>query len=533
MTFEIQSLNTETKLKPAKIVLGFLYLYLCEFYFKHLFERVEIFNVKISKINKHPVNEKGVLEHPSVWNVTGTLTLDKLPFTNNPVTIEWMYEMYLNNHALHDWRKLDLKGILDSTTIIIHPCESLYLKLRGEELPSLTDRINISDGVKEILGLNIDFGPKYGVHNEQRWFLFERIRTKIKEQIESLFNPKKVLGFLDTGFQVKTEISSEKIDKAIQQGIKTGVFDESLLYVQEGADKYLGLTQTPQHNFPGKIKTILEDNTHNLEELFEGVLNANNEPVVVDLGPGNALHSIPVVAYLLEKSKNKGIKYIPVDISLTMIASASKNIQSIIGKEVDIRGLLGDFREIVRLIGDISRIDGEGKIFLFLGTTINNFTHDEQIKILGKIKSVMGKHDVLIVSFGLTKDHNEESKFLVEKMPEQYLTKLDIDFITRLFTYTFHLNDEDLKVNIVSGKLSEKDKGVRIEVEFLNDVVLEYKGVKRNYPKGSKAMVVISTRCTLEEVEDIIYKSGLTQEFIFHNLHTSDKPICVVVATNN
>ncbi|MFA5246516.1 MAG: L-histidine N(alpha)-methyltransferase [Candidatus Micrarchaeia archaeon] len=125
---------------------------------------------------------------------------------------------------------------------------------------------------------------------------------------------------------------------------------------------------------------------------------------IVDIGCGNGKPILPVIA----KAKQLGLKvrYVAVDLSREMLDLSSQNVRNAF-PDIDIECRQLDFEtelfvDAVRGLG----IGDEGNpgLFVFLGTTLGNFS--DETMILKNFRDAMGPQDYLLIGVERTKPAN-------------------------------------------------------------------------------------------------------------------------------
>ncbi|NLA38999.1 MAG: L-histidine N(alpha)-methyltransferase [Methanomicrobiales archaeon] len=126
------------------------------------------------------------------------------------------------------------------------------------------------------------------------------------------------------------------------------------------------------------------------------IMESFGEGDLVELGPG----ADPKISLLIEAAAEpggRGIRYIPVDVSESALATATESLLRRY-PQLQILGIVGDFTR------DIGRIPRERKrLITFFGSTIGNFTASAANRILASVAAAMREGDRFLIGLDLVK----------------------------------------------------------------------------------------------------------------------------------
>lgn len=153
------------------------------------------------------------------------------------------------------------------------------------------------------------------------------------------------------------------------------------LYDPRGSALFERITTVPEY-YPTRTElSILE--THATE-----MTTGRGQPsVLVELGSGSSLKT-----EILLRTLPDGLIYIPIDVSVSALADAARRLKARF-PTLDIRPLVGDFASGLTLPGDLP---DSGRIAFFPGSTIGNFTPDEAMLLLSRLRTTIAPDRLLI-----------------------------------------------------------------------------------------------------------------------------------------
>lgn len=189
-----------------------------------------------------------------------------------------------------------------------------------------------------------------------------------------------------------------EIRKEIEKGLraKKKYIDSKFFYDQTGSQLFEQITALPEYYPTRSEKSILK--TMNID--FIGNISELN---VVEIGSGD--HSkISLFLNNLLSNNHLKVNYIPLDISKTAIKASAENLLKQF-PEISIEGIVADFMKQLRCIPKHKH-----RLFLFLGSTIGNFTPEQADVFLQNLSQVMQPGEYLLLGYDTVK-----SKEILEK----------------------------------------------------------------------------------------------------------------------
>ncbi len=119
---------------------------------------------------------------------------------------------------------------------------------------------------------------------------------------------------------------------------------------------------------------------------------------VVELGSGSSTKT----RLLLERlaARQPRVDYIPIDISPTVVTEFGEQLLQDY-PSLHIRGLICDYH---RALSELKAQQDTRKLFLFLGSSMGNYTPKQSTALLGVIRSAMGPQDSLLLGLDMKKE---------------------------------------------------------------------------------------------------------------------------------
>ncbi len=263
-------------------------------------------------------------------------------------------------------------------------------------------------------------------------------------------------------------------------------------YDEMGSILFEEITKLPEY-YPMRAEKEI------LEVQADRIIESCKPRQLVELGSGSSTKS----RALLDAMKRQSLleSYVPIDISESIVRrSASELTEEYPGLEIT--ALIGDFEKDLNYLPK-----SDGRLIALLGGTIGNFTPNERISFLAKIKRLMGSEDHFLLGTDLVKPksqleaaYNDDSG-VTAKFNKNVLNvvnrELNGDFDTDLFEHVAFFNEELSCIEMRLRSLTEHS------VQFCElDQTIFFKS-------GEEIQTEISCKFTRESVESAYDQAGL------------------------
>lgn len=165
-----------------------------------------------------------------------------------------------------------------------------------------------------------------------------------------------------------------------------------LFYDDKGADLFKKITETPEYYLTDCEKEILRKNADFiLEQMHDRHFN------LVELGAGDGSKASLLIKKAMALPNFQ--KYVAVDISAKSLVELEETLSASF-PQLEVETIKGDY---VDRLEEIKFPEDQGNIFLFLGSSIGNFSPPEATMFLEKLSHKMKEGDLLIVGYDLKK----------------------------------------------------------------------------------------------------------------------------------
>ena len=267
-------------------------------------------------------------------------------------------------------------------------------------------------------------------------------------------------------------------------------------YDEKGSELFEQITDLPEYYQTRAEASILEKRSGEIVE-------RTRCRELVELGSGSASKTRALLDAMASGGADP-FRYVPLDVSETALAgSAVKLLEEYPG--LRIQGFVGDFEGPLERVFSGDAGEG-GRLVIFLGGTIGNFTPKKRRDFLGKLRAGLREDDHLLVGMDLVKDASvleaayDDARGVTAEFDKNLLRvlneKLGASFDPDLFEHRSVFNRKESRIEMwLHSRVAQK-----IRVRAL-DMEVEFEA-------GEGMRTEISTKFTLESAREMFVEGG-------------------------
>jgi L-histidine Nalpha-methyltransferase len=289
-------------------------------------------------------------------------------------------------------------------------------------------------------------------------------------------------------------------------------------YDEKGSELFEEITVLPEYY---QTRTELSI----LEEKAPEIVARTGCRELVELGSGSASKTHALLDAMTTASRGtETVCYVPFDVSESALTGST---QRLLGEypTLEISGFVGDFDHSLESLlahprrADKPGADGAGRLVIFLGGTIGNFTPEQRRSFLDRLRSGLKEGDHLLVGVDLVKDARvleaayDDAAGVTARFNKNLLNvlnqKLDGEFDLDLFDHRAVYEAGATRVEMwLDSKVAQKVPVGAMDLEV-------------PFEEGEGMRTEISTKFTRESANAMYEESGL--ELL--NLYTDDEEL--------
>lgn len=190
------------------------------------------------------------------------------------------------------------------------------------------------------------------------------------------------------------ETETETLAEAVRLGLnaRPKTLPWTYFYDDVGSELFEAICALPEYYLTRTEDAILREHAR------EMVAGWSREPAMIELGSGSSSKTRWLIAAALHHYGH--LHYVPIDVSAApLIESAQSLVRQF--SAVRVTGYVANYRDALAILPE--RIPGP-RLWVFLGSSLGNYTADEAVELLTQVAAAMGEDDRLLLGTDLAKD---------------------------------------------------------------------------------------------------------------------------------
>lgn len=301
----------------------------------------------------------------------------------------------------------------------------------------------------------------------------------------------------------------EDMARAVKKGLTSVPKDLSpwpkYFYDAEGSEIFEEITAQPEYYQTRTELSILEERAGDL-------VSRTGCRELVELGSGSASKTRALLDAMFEAARREkppgSVRYVPMDVSASAVEeSAGRLLEEY--PELDIQGFVGDFDHSVgSFLSGSAGSPGGGRLVIFLGGTIGNFTPEKRREFLREVRSGLWPGDYFMVGIDLVKEREtleaayNDAAGVTARFNKNLLRvvneRLGGEFDPESFSHEAVFNEEDSRIEM----WLTSEVGQEVPVAGL--------GLEVPFEAGEGLRTEISTKFTYDSARRMFDGSGLS-----------------------
>jgi dimethylhistidine N-methyltransferase len=293
----------------------------------------------------------------------------------------------------------------------------------------------------------------------------------------------------------KTEHTQFAKDVLAGLGKTSKSIPSKYFYDAEGDRIFQQIMEMPEYYLTRCEYEILDQQ---VQEILESADAFDSPFNLIEFGAGDGLKTKILLKYLRDQQAQ--FTYYPVDISRSILADLTRSLAREM-PSIQAVSLNMDYFEALK---EMDKLSDRRNVILFLGSNIGNFSNEQTLEFLGKIRDNSKNGDMLLLGVDLKKDpqtildayddpHGITAAFnmnLLTRMNRELEADFDLDSFEH---YTFY---------------DEATGEVRSYLRSLRDQVVHFNSLDSAYPFASEELIhtEISRKYSLQELESFAAK---------------------------
>jgi dimethylhistidine N-methyltransferase len=285
-----------------------------------------------------------------------------------------------------------------------------------------------------------------------------------------------------------------KNDAAILAELNSGLLampaatSPKFLYDALGSKLFEAICELPEY-YPTRTEAAIFD-----AHLPAIAASVGRNRTLIDLGAGNCVKAARLFPAL------QPAQYVPVDISVEFLRDALECLRQRF-PQVQMTGVGMDFSREMTLPAEVQR---EKRLFFYPGSSIGNFTPDEAVAFLARVRNACGGDGALLIGVDLVKDSR-----LLEAAYDDAIG-VTASFNLNLLRHLNRLLGADFEVRDWRHHAGFNPEHSRIEMhlEARRHVVVRWQGGQRHFREGERIHTESSYKYTRQSFLQLLERAG-------------------------
>lgn len=312
----------------------------------------------------------------------------------------------------------------------------------------------------------------------------------------------KLLPSIYLGDQVATSTIVEDLQNGLLKPSKS--LPPKYFYDAVGSDIFEKICTTPEY-YPTRTETKL------LQQNSEAIIASAQPDSLLELGSGASRKTVHLLDAAI--AQNNSIKFLPYDVCEPIILDGAYDLIERYehSQLCEIQPLVGDYNVS---LNDVPSDQGR-RLFIFLGGTIGNFTEQQAIDFLAKVRKQLAKNDYLLLGLDRVKEksvldaaYNDKQGYTAAfniNMLNVINKEADANFNTENFQHVAFFDQEKEQIEMYLEATTDQRVSLKsIEAEI-------------HISQGERILTEISRKFSAESLKKLLNRAGLLIEQHFES----------------
>ncbi len=308
----------------------------------------------------------------------------------------------------------------------------------------------------------------------------------------------------DNRFHIQ-QLSSQSSIQTLEQDVRAGLLTAprslppKYFYDDEGSRLFNAICETEEY-YPARTEFALL--TRHAEEIIE----IAQPQTCIELGAGASTKTEILLSGL---STNDGLHtYVTIDVCREILVESAYRLLKTY-PNLRIRSVVGDYLPAMRAL---PALDGP-VLYIFIGSSIGNFTEQEAIALLAEVAQRMGPDDHFLVGFDRVKDRH-----ILEKAYNDLAgitSKFNLN-VLKVLNNKLH-TDFNLEQFYHQAIYNEKDEQIEMYLVSKQPQTVCFSALNKTIylQKNERILTEISCKYTKSSIRQLLANSGLAEQAHF------------------
>lgn len=303
----------------------------------------------------------------------------------------------------------------------------------------------------------------------------------------------------------------DRMSRDVKAGLSSTPKDLSpwpkYFYDAEGSRLFEEITELPEYYQTRAELSILREKAGEIVEV-------SGCRELIELGSGSASKTRALLDAMTRASNGRPVRYTPLDVSESALR---ESVRALLEQypDLEIHGYVGDFeRSLDQLLGAPTiKDESSGRLVIFLGGTIGNFTPGKRRGFLREIRAGLRPGDHLLIGVDLVKDREileaayDDPAGVTARFNKNMLVvlneRLGASFDPDLFDHRAIYDEQETRIEMW------------LDSRTAQEVPVPGAELTAGFEEGEGMRTEISTKFTPESATRMLEEAGLTPLYLY------------------
>lgn len=307
-------------------------------------------------------------------------------------------------------------------------------------------------------------------------------------------------------FQIH-QLSAQDSFELLKQDVQDGLFQAprflppKYFYDAEGSALFDQICDTEDY-YPTRTESAL------LKQHADQIIDLAKPKVCIELGAGTSAKTEILLSKLCAQPDTTDFTYFSIDVCYEILVEAAERLLTN-HKNLIVKSIAGEYVPAIQAVPH----DAGPALFVFIGSSIGNFTEQESSVLLAEVSKKMNPEDYFLIGIDRVKEQSilerayDDSQGVTAKFNLNVLNvlnyKLGANFNLEQFKHQAIYNEQDTQIEMYLTSDCKQE----VEISRMKKTL--------TFSKDEKILTEISRKYTKASIQSLLEKSGLEEVLHF------------------
>ena len=307
-------------------------------------------------------------------------------------------------------------------------------------------------------------------------------------------------------FQIH-ELSTQDSLEQLKQDVQHGLFQPprflppKYFYDADGSALFDDICNTEDY-YPTRTESAL------LQQHTDQIIDVVKPNICIELGAGTSAKTEILLSKLCSRLQHSEFTYLSIDVCYEILVESAQRLL-VNYKNLSVKSIAGEYVPAIKAVAS----DVGPALYVFIGSSIGNFTQHESIELLAEVAKKMNPEDYFLIGIDRVKEKHvleqayDDSQGVTSEFNLNVLNvlnyKLGANFKLDKFKHQAIYNQKETQIEMYLTSVCDQE----VEIARMDKTI--------KFGKGEKILTEISRKYTRSSIRGLLDKSGLQEALHF------------------